>query len=304
MKAISVRQPWADLIMQGRKTLDLRTKKVNYRGLLAIHASQSVEKDACERFNVDPNSLTVGAVIGTVELTDVVAMSESHYHHKLDEHLSHRSYKDGLYGWLFENPKEIDEPFMFKGRQGIFEVPLDFINGGRKTEKKKSAPYKITPPWNPEKPFELRVVPENGNENAKIPYRLALYHPVVKFPTNQETFYKDNPPKMVKVVEVGDHTLQAVADHVLEALRDNDYKPTDLSQNRKNPFSLSEDSGVRLGLLFLAIKPISKMDRIEAISQGLRAMTSEELYYWYSKCTTQPSAERAQKALRVLLAAE
>ena len=109
---------------------------------------------------------------------------------------------------------------------------------------------------------------------------------------------------MVKVVELSNQTLQAVADHVLNALRENDYKPTDLSQKRREPFSLSEDSGVLLGLLFLAIKPISKMDRIEAISQGLRAMTSEELYYWYSKCTSQPSAERAQKALRVLLAAE
>ena len=67
---------------------------------------------------------------------------------------------------------------------------------------------------------------------------------------------------------------------------------------------LPEAVGVRLGLVFLAVKPLSKLDRVEAISQGIRHMTLEELYYWYSKCTASDTAERAQKALRVLLAAE
>ena len=34
MKALSIRQPWAELIMQGRKTLELRTWRTNYRGAL------------------------------------------------------------------------------------------------------------------------------------------------------------------------------------------------------------------------------------------------------------------------------
>ena len=42
----------------------------------------------------------------------------------------------------------------------------------------------------------------------------------------------------------------------------------------------------------------------EAISRTLRAMPSEEAYYWYSKCTHPHSGNRAQRALRVLLAAE
>ena len=304
MKAISVRQPWAILIIQGKKTLDLRAKKMNYRGQLAIHASQSVEKDACTRFKIDPDTLTVGAVIGVVDLIDIFEVGEKCYQDTLNEHLSHRRYKDGLFGWKIENPIELAEPLIFRGRQGIFNVPNDLLNGSNKIKKEKPSLYKIDAPWNPEKPFELRVISENLDKNKMIPYRLALYHPVIKFPSKQKTIYGKRPPKMVKVVELGNQTLQTVADHVLNALRENDYKPTDLSQKRREPFSLSEDSGVLLGLLFLAIKPISKMDRIEAISQGLRAMTSEELYYWYSKCTSQPSSERAQKALRVLLATE
>jgi len=99
-------------------------------------------------------------------------------------------------------------------------------------------------------------------------------------------------------------TLRAVADQVLEALRENSYKATDLGPSRREPFALQEEWGVRLGLLFLAVKPISKVNRIEAISSGIWEMTSEELYYWYSKCTSRAKAERAQKALRLLLANE
>jgi hypothetical protein len=54
----------------------------------------------------------------------------------------------------------------------------------------------------------------------------------------------------------------------------------------------------------LTVKPLSKFRRVEEISYGIRQMPSEEAYYWYSKCTAADTAERAQKALRVLLAAE
>lgn len=61
---------------------------------------------------------------------------------------------------------------------------------------------------------------------------------------------------------------------------------------------------MRLGLLFLTVAPLSRLDRIETISRELRDMPSEEAYYWYSKCTTLDYAGRAQQALRMLLAAE
>jgi hypothetical protein len=34
MKALSFRQPWAELVLQGRKTMDLRTYTTHYRGPL------------------------------------------------------------------------------------------------------------------------------------------------------------------------------------------------------------------------------------------------------------------------------
>jgi hypothetical protein len=109
---------------------------------------------------------------------------------------------------------------------------------------------------------------------------------------------------MTTIITLNGDNLRAVADHVIEALRQADYRATDLSPDRREPFYLPEAVGVRLGLVFLAVKPLSKLRRVEAISQGIRQMPLEEAYYWYSKCTATDTAERAQKALRMLLAAE
>ena len=62
--------------------------------------------------------------------------------------------------------------------------------------------------------------------------------------------------------------------------------------------------GVRLGLLFLAVKPLRKVDRMSSISSQIHGMTEEEAYYWFSKSTAASTARRAQRAMRVLLAEE
>jgi len=106
------------------------------------------------------------------------------------------------------------------------------------------------------------------------------------------------------VVRVWAVPLAAVMDHVLAAVRSAGYKPSDLRRSRSAPFKLDERDGVRLGLLFLAVKPLRKLSRIEAVSRGVGGMEFEELYYWYSKSTGANGGARACHALRVLLAEE
>ena len=49
-RALSIRQPWAWLILNGYKDLENRTWRTDYRGPLLIHAGMRVEtdKDAVE----------------------------------------------------------------------------------------------------------------------------------------------------------------------------------------------------------------------------------------------------------------
>ncbi|HCJ09984.1 MAG TPA: hypothetical protein DHW14_02310 [Clostridiales bacterium] len=103
------------------------------------------------------------------------------------------------------------------------------------------------------------------------------------------------------VVRVWDAPLQAALTHVLEALRRSGYRPSELRRGRRDPFELREEAGVRLGLVFLALKPLRKTTRMERIAGAIHEMSDEEVYYWFSKAL---SARSAQRAVRVLLGGE
>lgn len=305
IKALSFRQPWASLILDGRKTMDLRTWSTNYRGALAIYASLEVEKEACKLHKMEIKALTTGALIGIVDLVDVIPLTKQSYDAHQKKHLAGRNFREGLYGWALEDPLPLDPPQIVKGRLNLFDVNINATEG---------EPVPATVPVTPNKTgntqngngahaipseFELSVIPANGNQ-----YRLAFTQNLVESVPDQPFLYRQTPASTRVKVELGSDTLRVIADQIIDTLRHNGYKPTDLGTSRREPFLLNEESGVRLGLIFLAVRKLSKTDRIEAISHGIRSMTSEELYYWYSKCTGGPAAARAQTALRTLLADE
>jgi hypothetical protein len=145
-----------------------------------------------------------------------------------------------------------------------------------------------------DQPFELRVV-ANGDKS----YGLALY----QRPWAGRRRHGEN-GNWRMVVQVSGAPLQSVMDQVLATIKQAGYRPSDLSYSRRAPFLLNEELGVRLGLLFLAVKPLRKVTRMGEISEHVRAMTEEEAYYWFSKTTTSEAGRRAQKALRILLSRE
>mgnify|MGYP001267639774 CR=1 FL=1 len=294
MKTLSIRQPWAELILQGRKTIELRTWRTPYRGLLLIHAGGNIEEEACTIYDLDPQRLVRGALVGTVEVVDMIEFDAERFAALRDEHLYQKDWPGDLYGWKLVNPQRLPAPIPMRGRLGLFDVPDEVLSGAPVpaylTPHPSAQPVQPTA-YIPEQPFELHLEPRESYS-----YALALYQWPVK--ANGET------PQARHVVTLGGAPLQAVADQVLEMLRRAGYKVTDLSPRRRDPFRLDEETGLRLGLLFLAVAPLTRPDRIEAIARALCAMPSEEAYYWYSKCTDPRSSNRAQRALRVLLAAE
>ncbi len=63
-KCLSLKQPYAELIVSGKKAIELRTWNTKFRGEFLIHASKKIDKEACERNKIDPKSLITGAIIG------------------------------------------------------------------------------------------------------------------------------------------------------------------------------------------------------------------------------------------------
>jgi hypothetical protein len=304
MKALSIRQPWAELILQDRKTIELRTWTTNYRGRLAVHAAQTVEEADCRAYGLDPTTLPRGVLVGTVEVVEMTPLDEALWEALRDQHLGQGPFPGPLYGWRLADPQRLPQPIPLPGRMGLFNVPDELLASGSPASAPLPAvrprpTYRVEaePGYDPEKPFELRVVLHKGNG-----YGLALYQWPVAANTGQPADAISARPQCL--VELAGDPLRAVADHVLEALRRAGYKATDLSRERREPFRLDEETGLRLGLLFLTVKPLTRMNRIEAISSALRIMPSEEAYYWFSKCTAAQSAVNAQRALRILLAGE
>ena len=107
MKALSLRQPWASLIADGRKTIETRTWRTRYRGPLAIHASAHPCGD-----------LPIGGIVAVAWLYDCRPMEIA------DEDAACIALFDGAYAWLLANV----EPVLLipcKGRLGLWTPSYD-----------------------------------------------------------------------------------------------------------------------------------------------------------------------------------
>ena len=113
MKALSLKQPWADLIVQGKKIIETRKWRTNFRGEFYIHASKSFDKKNCESFGIK-NPVT-GALIGKVELVND------------EDYRKHFAKNFVRYGYLLRNIKRIN-PVPYKGKLNFFEVKTKHLN--------------------------------------------------------------------------------------------------------------------------------------------------------------------------------
>ncbi|MFH1572921.1 MAG: hypothetical protein ABIG68_03005 [Acidobacteriota bacterium] len=140
----------------------------------------------------------------------------------------------------------------------------------------------------------MRVEPDKSQD-----YGLALY----RMPARGEHL-NGSAAEWQQVVRVRATPMRAVMDQILGTIKKAGYRPSDLSRSRKTPFQLTEEPGVRLGLLMLAVKPLRKASRMHDIADHIQAMADEEAYYWFSKSTDNGVGRRCQKAMRILLAKE
>ena len=119
MKALSIRQPWAELILQGKKTIEVRKWNTKFRGKFYIHASKNFDKEKLEQHNL--KDLITGAIVGQAELVDVKKyISEEDFLKDSDKHLA-KEFKFGKYGFILKDVKRIKQ-IPYKGQLNFFEV--------------------------------------------------------------------------------------------------------------------------------------------------------------------------------------
>lgn len=122
---LSIRQPWAWLIMNAGKDIENRTWATKVRGRVLIHAAKGVGKEewrdswdwvkhqcreawdkGCQE--IKPGTIDRGGIIGSVEIVDCVTSSDSPWF-------------CGPYGFVLRDPQPL--PFYpCKGKLGFFRL--------------------------------------------------------------------------------------------------------------------------------------------------------------------------------------
>lgn len=110
--ALSIRQPWAWLIVSGYKNLENRNKLKNFRGPFLIHAGKRYDKDWQHKLGFhlnifsDETSFLRGGIVGIATITDSITESDSPWF-------------TGTNAFVIENPKPL--PFIpCEGQLGFF----------------------------------------------------------------------------------------------------------------------------------------------------------------------------------------
>src|SRR5258708_7375485 len=120
---LSIKQPWAQLIIEGRKDVEVRSWATPYRGPLWIHTGQKLDTYANERFN--EHDLFRGGIIGCAELWGIRPFSAKSWEAWRSRHLDDSPFDEelGKYGWILRNPKRLERPIPVKGTIGPFRLP-------------------------------------------------------------------------------------------------------------------------------------------------------------------------------------
>ena len=125
-KVLTVRQPYASLLVGGVKDVENRSRRTNYRGTVLIHAGArmhdvvsflrkrqefTVEEMAVmtQANEVEENDL-FGCIVGSVEIVDCIQDSTSPWAER------------GQWHWVCRNAKVFDHPVRdVKGRLGLWD---------------------------------------------------------------------------------------------------------------------------------------------------------------------------------------
>ena len=75
MKVLTIKEPWATLIIEGYKKYEFRSWKTNYRGKILIHAGLTLEKDNALRFKDYNLNYGIGEIIGEAILTECIPVT-------------------------------------------------------------------------------------------------------------------------------------------------------------------------------------------------------------------------------------
>jgi ASCH domain len=115
MRALSVRQPWAELIASGRKDVEVRSWHTLHRGPLLICSGAGPLRRPPESFGLSLIDCSRGVAVAIVDLLDVVPATPEHSQNACCV------VGVGEFAWILAAPRRVQQSAV-RGRLMLFEV--------------------------------------------------------------------------------------------------------------------------------------------------------------------------------------
>lgn len=137
MKALSLTQPWAQLVALGHKKVETRSWSTRHAGQVAIHAAKGFPASA-RRFAEEeralcrlPERIPCGAIVALATLMGCRRTEDvAHQVSALERHLG--DYTPGRFAWFLSDVVALGEPVACRGSLGLWTVPYDVAEAVRR----------------------------------------------------------------------------------------------------------------------------------------------------------------------------
>lgn len=136
VRAISIRQPWCEAVVDGHKPVENRRRgfPARFRGIVLLHAALSLSMRGAVDPRIlalnlpDPDDWTTGAVLGHAELVDVHPDVGCCRPWGESEYLEHDGTRRAvLCHLIFERPVRYEHPIRARGRLGLWKPSRELL---------------------------------------------------------------------------------------------------------------------------------------------------------------------------------
>lgn len=124
-KALSIRQPWAEMILSGKKTIEIRPWVTGHRGEVWLHVSQKKDVELEQSFGY--HSLPTGVYTGLFSIMAVVPLTPQRWEEWRSRHLDPGPYVYGNYAWFVGDAVRFGNPVPGGGQLRLFEPDFQML---------------------------------------------------------------------------------------------------------------------------------------------------------------------------------
>lgn len=120
MRVLSIRQPWLQLILERRKTIEVRRWRPSELGEIYLHASRQPDFEACDEFGYDPSALIRGFIVARCHILGVREYGAASFVLDQNKHLNTPDrYQGPCLGWVLDKVTRVNA-VKARGKLGLW----------------------------------------------------------------------------------------------------------------------------------------------------------------------------------------